>query len=117
MPTTPGEPLRIDVTERDNTTIVTIHGDVSIDQADAFAAQLQALAPTAKPVVVLDLTEMNFICSRGLGAMVILETERRKQDGLVRLAGPTRAIRQLIEATKLHRILPIYEGVDRATAR
>jgi len=117
MPATPGDKLRIDVTERDNATIVTIRGDVSIDQADAFASQLQALAPTAKPVVVLDLTEMKFICSRGLGAMVTLETERRKQDGLVRLASPTRAIRQLIEATRLHRILPIYEAVDRATAR
>jgi anti-anti-sigma factor len=117
MPARPGDHLELDVTHRPDATIVTVRGDVSIDQADAFAQQLTALAPQAKPVIVLDLSGMNFICSRGLGAMVTLEADHRRKQGLVRLASPTRPIRQLIEATKLHKILPIYEAVDRATAR
>jgi anti-sigma B factor antagonist len=117
MPAQPGDQLDLDITSRDDATIVAVRGDVSIDRADAFADRITSLAGDARPVIVLDLAEMNFICSRGLGAMVTLEADHRKTGGLVRLANPTRPIRQLIEATRLHKILPIYEAVDRATAR
>ncbi|MFP4052610.1 MAG: STAS domain-containing protein [Phycisphaerae bacterium] len=106
--------LDLRVEDRRDATVVFVRGDVSILTADSFASQLEQLPVGSRPLVVLDLSEMNFICSRGLGAMVTLEQAKRRSGGMVRVAGPTRQIRQLLIATKLNKVLPIYEAVDRA---
>jgi anti-anti-sigma factor len=114
MLTVPEDRFDLRVEDRGTATVVFVRGDVSIFTADSFADQLEQIPAGSKPLVVLDLSEMNFICSRGLGAMVTLEQVKRKDGGMVRVAGPTRQIRQLLMATKLNKVLPIYEAVDRA---
>jgi len=65
-------------------------------------------------VIVLDLSEMDFICSVGLGAIIIGHHKSRRHDGEIRLVNPQPAVRRLLEATRLTKLFPLYAGVEDA---
>ncbi len=108
------EPLEIRVEDVDLATIVTIEGSAGIYNAERFVGVLAKVQREGRPVVILDIAGMTFISSRGLGSMVSLARDRRDREGHVRLVNPTRQIRELLSATRLMQILPVYETLDQA---
>ena len=64
--------------------------------------------------LVLDLGNMDFIVSMGLGILVQTYTRLRQDEGFLRLASPQSHIVRLIKTTGLDRLLPIYDSLDQA---
>ena len=67
-----------------------------------------ALAP---PVTTLDvdLSATTFLDSSGLGALIALHKTMVQRGGSVRLLNPTPTVLQILELTRLHRILEIVK--------
>ncbi|MCP5519252.1 MAG: STAS domain-containing protein [Verrucomicrobiales bacterium] len=55
----------------------------------------------------LDLSQTSFLDSSGLGALVGLHKTMRLQEGILQILHPTPAVMQLLELTRLHRLLEI----------
>ena len=63
---------------------------------------------------MLDLHEMDFICSLGLGAIINGHLKSRHHQGQIRLVGPVPPVRELLETTRLTKLFGIYDSVEQA---
>jgi len=66
--------------------------------------------------VVLDLGNVTWVNSSGLGAMIAAFTSLNKSGGDLRLANITDKIESLFLITQLVKVFKTYESVDRAVA-
>jgi anti-sigma B factor antagonist len=64
--------------------------------------------------VVLNLGEVNYIDSSGLGTLVALYTSARTAGGAIKLARLTRRIGDLLQVTKLLTVFEVYETEEEA---
>jgi len=106
----------MDVTKRDNAVVLTVAGSVSISNADDLQGKMEELAAERTPVIVLDLKGMDFICSVGLGAIIVGHLKCRHHAGQIRLACPADSVRELLETTRLDKLFDIYDTVEEALA-
>ncbi len=112
--TTHNKSLQLTVTEAGGAAVVKVVGSVTLAEADRLGEQLEKLAMEQKPVIVLDLSEMDFICSLGLGAIICGHLKCRHHQGQIRLAGPTSQVRELLETTRLTKLFDVYDSLERA---
>jgi anti-sigma B factor antagonist len=66
------------------------------------------------PKVVLNLREVNFVDSGGLGTLVSLFTTARNAGGAVKLASATRRVVDLLQLTKLVTIFEMFDDEEAA---
>jgi len=69
-------------------------------------------------VVILDLTEVDYVDSTTLTAFVKLRSRMLEggRQGTVRIAGPTISVRRILEICHLDKLFEIYESIDQAQA-
>ncbi len=108
------KPLTIDVDRRGDVTVVRLGGAATIDQADRLNRELRRIAGEPAGRIVLDLSALEFICSMGLGAMIVAHVVSRKRNAVVVLAGAQPAIREILETTRLNMIFPVFDDVNKA---
>jgi len=78
--------------------------------------QLQSLIDSGKVRVVIDLAEVDYMNSTGLGILISTLTTLRKANGELKLANVTEKIQSLLTITKLVTVFDDYESVDEAVA-
>jgi anti-sigma B factor antagonist len=66
------------------------------------------------PKVVLNLREVNYIDSGGLGTLVSLYTTARNAGGALKLASLTQRVDDLLQVTKLVTIFEVFENEQKA---
>jgi len=108
------QPFRLDVAREGNAAVVRVSGSVTITEADQLREALENLAAEHAPVMVLDLANMDFICSLGLGAIISGHLKCRHHRGQVRLVHPQPPVRELLETTRLTKLFGIYDSVAQA---
>ena len=117
MSETSGNPLRLETEDMDSTVVVRISGSVTIQDAESLQKELGELTLRKVPVIVLDLSGMDFICSTGLGAIILAYLRTRAHEGQIRLVNPQPAVLRLLETTRLTKLFPLYSSVAQATAQ
>lgn len=68
-----------------------------------------ALAP-AIMILDVDLSTTGFVDSSGLGALIALHKTMASRGGAVRVLRPTATVQQVLELTRLHRVLEIVQS-------
>ena len=58
-------------------------------------------------VLDIDMSEVRILDSSGLGTLISLHKVMCQQNGLVRIKNPTPIVEQVLELTRLHRLLEI----------
>lgn len=114
MTASANKPLQLNVTRQGDAAVMKVSGSVSITDADQLRKGLEALAAERVPLIVLDLSEMNFISSLGLGAIISGHLKCRHHHGQIRLAKPTGPVRELLETTRLTKLFGIYDSLEQA---
>ena len=66
------------------------------------------------PKVVLNLREVNYVDSGGLGTLVSLYTSARNAGGAVKLANLSRRVGDLLQLTKLVTIFEVFDDEEAA---
>lgn len=108
--------LKLHVYRQGAAAVVEIHGTADLAQAAELYRRLEELVAQSVPVIVLDLGDMNFICSMALGAIVNAHLKSRPHNGQIRLVSPRGNIRDLLETTGLGQLFPLFSSVDEAIA-
>jgi anti-sigma B factor antagonist len=109
--------MEIDVAQNNGATVVRPAGDrLDIEVAGDFRSMLLSLIEQGNRQLVVDLEEISFIDSSGLGALVsALKTLKRSNDpGDVRLACVQPAVVSLMEIIRLNRVFSSYPSVEQA---
>jgi anti-sigma B factor antagonist len=108
--------MRFDVNQCSGVTLVKPEGErLDLEVSVEFRATLlQAIADGQRRLVV-DLADIEFIDSSGLGALVsALKTLRAQKDGDIRLANLQQPVVALLEVTRLNRVFSSYSTVEQA---
>ena len=77
-----------------------------------------AMAPllTAGGKVILDLSQLKFVDSSGLGAMLSCLRQINSVGGDLKLSGMNKPIRALFELVRMHRVFEIFNTREEAAA-
>jgi anti-sigma B factor antagonist len=78
--------------------------------------EVQALLQQGCPFFVLNIAEVDYIDSSGLGQLISIWASVRKFGGNVVLLRPMSKVRRLLVTTSLQTIFDVYEDEERAKA-
>ena len=106
--------LSLDVDRRGSAVLVSPHGRITELVSHELERQLLGLIEGGSVRIVMDLYDVPFISSAGLGALMLAHKEARKNDGRVCLARPQPLVRQILETTKLTKLFGLYTSVEDA---
>ncbi len=107
-------PFSMEIENRGEAAIVTLRGSCTMNVATNVGERLKSLASGGHRILVLDLKDLDFIESTGLGGIVAGYLRARMKDGEVRIASPPKAILRLLELTRLTQLFPVYDSVEAA---
>ncbi|MDX2084108.1 MAG: STAS domain-containing protein [Candidatus Melainabacteria bacterium] len=83
-------------------------------QSDLLNAEVQAQLQAGHKQMGINLTELAFVESSGLGALVTAYKTYQAAGGNLAIYALQPYVQKLVELTKLNRLLPIYETEDDA---
>jgi anti-sigma B factor antagonist len=101
--------LEISEREREGITIVDLNGRITAGQeAGALREKVTALAAASVHNLVLNLKDVDYIDSTGLGTLVMSATTMRKAGGVIKLLNLNRRNIELLVMTKLATVFEIF---------
>jgi anti-sigma B factor antagonist len=103
-----------DIDHRWPVTILTVTSKLEGLNRLVARRQLDELLAEGSNRLVLDLTHLRFLDSSGLGSVVVAFHRARAAGGDLCLCGVNQTIRQVLEMTLLHQIVPVFESVEAA---
>jgi len=102
-------PLEIHRKEREGVTILDMKGRITVGpEATALRESVAAAVSDSIRNLVLNLAQVDFIDSTGLGAVVMCSTTMRKAGGTVKLLNLNRRNIELLVMTKLATVFEIF---------
>jgi anti-sigma B factor antagonist len=108
--------LGIEVRMEGSRTVVKLTGSAEMTQADPLRDRIETLAKEAASVIVLDLSEVDFIGSACLAAIVHGYLTARDRHRDVRLAAPQPRVLEVLRRARLTRLFPVYDSAAEALA-
>lgn len=107
--------MKIKTTEKYGAVVIELKGNVmGGDDTKGFNELLHKLVDEGKLNVIVDLSDVKFMNSSGLGMLIGGLTTMKKANGSLKLARVTEKIESLLIITKLVTIFEFYETVDEA---
>lgn len=101
--------MEFSVESEDGVVVITIKADrLDANNANIFK---RAMDPVLRDTshAILDLSNVRFIDSSGIGALLSCLRRLAESGGSLRLAGLQRQVRATIELVHMHRVFPIHE--------
>jgi anti-sigma B factor antagonist len=111
----PQEPLQIeDVTGAPaGQRVLRLSGPILLSNFFQFQALVRA---STSPTLILDLTQVPYIDSAGIGALVGAYVNHQKDGRRLALVGVTKRVRDTMQVTHVEQFFPFYESVAAAQA-
>jgi len=107
--------MKIKTVEKYNAVVIELKGNVmGGPEAQEFNTTLHKLLDDDKKNIVVDLADVKFMNSSGLGMLISGFTTMKNGEGHLKLARATEKINSLLVITKLITIFENFETVDEA---
>ncbi|MEY4384776.1 MAG: hypothetical protein RLY20_59 [Verrucomicrobiota bacterium] len=95
------------------------HGDIlrvtglkelDVTNSTEVCASIRAALNPAQKNIEIDLAQMNYLDSSGLGTLIALHKTACSREGVVRLLHPVPAVQEVLKLTRLGRIFEISKA-------
>jgi len=93
--------------------VVRAGGEIDARTVHAFH-EVVTEAGTLASDVVIDLDQVTFVDSSGLGALIAARNSARERGGSIALVSPPSVVRKLLGSTRLHDVFAIHESLAEA---
>jgi anti-sigma B factor antagonist len=112
----PHDALSVDIKSEHNGAAIVyrLRGSLDLATAPSLRAALVEAANEGKHDIIVDLTELEFLDSTGLGALIGAHRRALENNGRVRLIVREGPIQRLLNITGLMRIFAVYASLDAA---
>jgi anti-sigma B factor antagonist len=108
--------MKIVEREVDNVTILDLKGKILIGEGDdALRDAVTRVVQSGKTKILLNLGEVPYVDSAGLGEIVRCYTTVSKNGGKLKLVNLTKKIQDLLAITKLLTVFETYDSEEEAT--
>lgn len=106
------------ITERqvETVTVLALSGKLTLDDAGHLKGKVSSLFTEGRKKIVLNLSEVAFIDSSGLGELVSCHTTASREGGAVKLANVGKRGQDLLVITKLNMVFDVYGSESEAVA-
>jgi anti-sigma B factor antagonist len=106
--------LRMSTRSVEGVLVVDCSGRVVFGEESATLRDTVKRLLAESPKVVLNLREVNYVDSGGLGTLVSLYTSARNAGGAVKLANLSKRVGDLLQLTKLVTIFEVFDDEEAA---
>jgi len=97
--------------------ILDLHGKILIGEGDeALRNAVARLVQTGKKKILLNLAEVPYVDSAGLGEIVRCYTTVSRESGRLKLVNLTKKIQDLLAITKLLTVFETYDSEEQAVS-
>lgn len=104
--------MTIELSEMTGRQIVRIGGEVDMYSAPRIRASLASFPSNAR--IIVDLEDVDYIDSSGLGALISHRTKLLKSNGDLAVINPSSVVRKVFQLTRLDVFFPIFESMEEA---
>ena len=104
-----------EVESKGTTAVLRVKGRLDVKTSPLLLQRVSEIQSKGQNLV-LNLAEVSFIGSSGIGALLVLVEQFTEQAGMVRLASPSPAVMSVIQLLNLDRFLAIDPTEDKALA-
>ena len=95
--------------EREGVILLDLKGRITIgDEASAFREAIEKVAARPGPRLLLNMMEVDYVDSTGLGAMVMCSTRIKNSSGITKLVNVNRRNIELMVMTKIDAIFEVF---------
>lgn len=109
--------MKIEIEKKEVATVLTISGNLDADTVPQFKKAAQKVVDEECWQVVLDFSQLDFIDSMGLGALISLLRRVRTRQGDVKISGLKPEVRSVFEITRLNRLFEIFPDWQTALSK
>lgn len=96
-------------------TRVILDGRMDIQGASTIDLKMNVLAGSSK-FLLIDMTNVSFIGSMGLRSIVLPAQTVKRRGGKIALLNPTPMVEEVLNASNIGEVIPIYHDLDTAVA-
>ena len=108
--------LKINTTQIDNYVVIRLRGSADMTAANQMNKQMQQLIKEEKFNLIVDLSDLGFICSMGLGSLISIHNKCNQNQGCFCLVNPQKTLNKVFQTTQLNHLFDIYDSVETAIA-
>ncbi len=108
--------LSISTSDHGDVTVIAVEGEIDVYTAPQLRERLDEQIAEGRHTLVIDLQQVAFLDSTGLGVLVGRLKMVRSHDGTLRLVCRTERILKVFAITGLDKVFQIYDTVDAAVA-
>lgn len=109
--------LTFNLRESSGVTIFALSGRIVLgDESNALREKIKELLAANKKKIVLNLADVSFIDSAGVGTLVAAYASAKAQAGEMKLANLTKKSRQTLQVTALITVFDVYDSEADALA-
>jgi len=106
--------MEIQATERNSACVISIVGSLdALSAPEAIQFMLDQVEAGCNHLI-LDLSQVDFMSSAGLRALLVVLKECRYQGGDLRLVGPNPAIANILKITGFIGVMQVFDDVEQA---
>jgi anti-anti-sigma factor len=106
--------LAIDIRQGDDVVQIVLAGEFDLASLPRFEDEIAAVEAALPPLIVIDLTDLTFMDSSGLRALVTADERARKSGRRVAIVPGPPAVRRVFEITQLDKRLDLVEDASGA---
>lgn len=108
--------MELKTEQEDGILIVEVEGRIDGSNGREFEDAMGAAIDGIEKAVVLDMTDLSYISSAGLRAVLLLAKTLWKQEAKLLLCSLPGPIKEVIEISGFHKIIPVHDSRAAALA-
>jgi len=103
--------LNITTREEEGITVLQLEGRIVLgEETSALRAKVKSLLSEGKKIIVINLLNVTFIDSSGLGALVAAHSSAQAAGASLRLCDLGPRLTELLQITKLYTVFDVYDS-------
>jgi anti-sigma B factor antagonist len=107
--------LRMTDREVNGVTVVELDGRIVLgEESNSFREHVKSLLAAGKTKIVLNMSNVTYIDSSGLGTLVSTYTSARSQGATLKLSNLGNKFREVLQVTKLLTVFDVYDSEEKA---
>ncbi len=108
--------MALEITESlsEDVVILKLKGRLAAGESNSVRDKINALSAAGHLKIVMDLSDVDYIDSTGLGGLVICYTSLKKQGGALKLVNLNKRNVELLLLTKLHTVFEVFTDTQDA---
>ena len=102
--------MDIKVDESEGRIVVTLRGDIYVEQADELLETFNSIIEKGTQDVIINITDLKSITSSGIGKIMLLYKGMSQQNRKIKIIGVNKTIMQIFKVVKLGKFVEIEES-------